>query len=156
MKKISYLVVITCFLVTLSGTAFAWSDRSEGRPDQTLRQMMYIPSLSIWHNRHNEFHVKSTNLRSQHVFSGVIHTDGRFYDIEEKELENGDYVKVDWRHKTIRFRFTGRGIDEMSFRVKDGNELKFKVYKDGQEMPRKSIFIGQDGWHPRDNEFYLK
>lgn len=156
MKKLSCLVVITCFLVTLSGTAFAWSDRSEGRPEQTLGQMMHIPSLSIWHGRNDKFHVKSINLRDQHVFTGVIHTDGRFYDIEEKELENGDFVKVNRHHNTIRFRFTGRGIDEMSFNVKDGDSIKFNLYKDGEEMPRKDIFIGHDGWHPWDNDFSLR
>ena len=63
MKKLSCLALLTCFLVTLSGTAFAWSDRSEGRPQQTL------PSLSVWHDRNDEFHVKTTNFRNQHVFS---------------------------------------------------------------------------------------
>ncbi len=156
MKKLSCFLVITCFLVTLSGTALAWGDRSEGRPDQTLRQMMRIPSLSVWHDHNNEFHIKSTNLRDQHVFTGVIHTNGRFYDIEKKELENGDYIKVDRHHDTIRFRFTGRGIDEINFRVKGGDTVKFNLYKDGHEMPSEDIFIGKRGWHPRDNTFNLR
>ncbi|HWR45174.1 hypothetical protein [Sporomusa sp.] len=157
LKKLSGLFVITCLLVTLSGTAFAWSDRSEGRPEQTLGQLMSIPSLSIWHDRNDQFHIKSANLRSQqHVFTGVIQTDGRFYNIKEKELENGDFVRVDRDHNTIRFRFTGRGVDEVDFKVKGGDTVKFDLYKDGHEMPRKDIFIGKNGWHPRDNKFKLK
>ena len=150
MKKLSCLVVLTCFLVTLSGTAFAWSDRSEGRPQQNP------PSLSIWHDRSDEFHVKSTNLRRQHVFSGVIQTDGRFYDVDDKDLENGDFIKVDRDRNTIRFRFTGHGTDEVNFRVRRGDNLTFNLNRDGRDMPSHEIFIGRQGWHPRDNKFTLR
>lgn len=156
MKKRFILAMLTCFLFTLSGTAFAWNDRSEGRPEQSLRQMMYVPSLSVWHDRNNEFHVKSINLRNQHVFTGVIRTDGRFYDIEQRELENGDFIKVDRQRDTIRFRLTGRGIDEINFNVRGGDIVKFDLYKDGKAMPSKSIFIGKNGWHPKDNTFTLR
>lgn len=156
MKKLSILVLFTCFLVTVSGNAFAWSDRAEGRPEQSLRQMMHIPSLSVWHNDKNEFHLKSTSLRSQHVFTGLIRTDGRFYDIEEKDMENGDFVKVDRKRDTIRFRLTGRGVDEISFKVRNADFVKFDLYKDGDEMPRENIFIGKKGWHPRENRFTLR
>ncbi len=155
MKKL-ILCLLTCFMVTLSGTAFAWSDRSEGRPDQTLGQLMNTASLSIWHDRNDQFHLKSTNLRGRHVFTGVIQTDGRFYNIKEKELENGDFVKIDRDHNTIRFRFTGRGIDEINFNIRKGKIVKFDLYRDGREMPNKDIFIGKKGWHPQDNKFKLK
>jgi hypothetical protein len=150
MKKLSFFVVLTCFLVTLSGTAFAWSDRSEGRPQQNP------PSLSIWHDRNDEFHVKSTNFRNQHVFSGVIRTDGRFYDIEERDLENGDFVRVDHDRNTISFRFTGRGTDEINFHIRGGDTLTFDLNRDGRDMRSSEIFIGQRGWHPRDNRFTLR
>lgn len=150
MKKLSCLVLLACFLVTLSGTAFAWSDRSEGSPRQ-----QHPPSISVWHDNDNEFHVKTLNLRKQHVFSGVIQTDGRFYGIEENNLENGDFIKVDRDRNTIRFRFTGRGIDELSFKVKRGDVLKFDLNRDGEDMARDEIFIGHRGWHPRDNNFTL-
>lgn len=153
MKKFSFLVVLTCFLVTLSGTAFAWSDRSEGRPYQSF---FAPPSLAIWHDRNDEFHVKSTNLRGQHIFSGVIKTDGRFYGIDEKNLENGDFIKLDRDRNSIRFRLTGRGFDEFSFKVKKGDTLKFDLKRDGRDMPHKQILIGKDGRHPRDNRFTLK
>lgn len=156
LKKLSILVLFTCFLVTVSGNAFAWTDRVEGRPEQSLKQMIYNPSLSVWHDGKNEFHLKSTSMRGHHVFTGVIRTDGRFYDIEQRQLENGDFIKVDRQRDTIRFRLTGRGIDEISFNVKNGDYVKFDLYKDGEEMPRKDIFIGRNGWHPRDNRFTLR
>lgn len=153
MKKLSCLLVLTCFLVTFSGTAFAWSDRSEGQP---YLAHFGTPSLSIWHDRSDEFHVKSTTLRSQHIFTGVIQTDGRFYDIDEKNMENGDFIKVDRDRNTIRFRLTGRGFDEFNFKVRRGDTLKFDLNEDGRDMPSKQIFIGKKGWHPRDNRFTLR
>ncbi len=150
MRKPACLVVLTCFLFTLSGTAFAWSDHSEGRPQQNP------PSLSVWHDRNDEFYVKSANFRNLHVFSGVIQTNGRFYDIDEKNLENGDFITVDHDRNTIRFRFTGFGVDEFNFKVRGGNILKFDLSKDGRDMASNEIFIGQSSWHPRDNRFTLK
>lgn len=139
MTKLSFLAGLTCFLVTLSGTAFAWSNRSEGRPQQNPS------SLSIWHDRNDEFHVRSTNSGRQHVFTGVIQTDGRFHDIDEKNLENGDFVKVDRDRNIISFRFTGRGIDEINFKVKKGDTLTFDLNRNGRDIPIKEIFIGNDG-----------
>ena len=156
MRKVSLLVVITCILVTLSGNAFAWSDRSEGRPGQTFAQLLRSPSISIWHDNNNEFHLKSTNYRGQHVFTGTIKTDGKFYSINQKELESGDFIRLDRDRNTIRYRLTGRGIDEINFKIKGGDALKFDLHKDGQEMSSKEIFIGKSGWHPRDNKFILK
>ncbi|WP_425060150.1 hypothetical protein SCACP_08120 [Sporomusa carbonis] len=157
MKKLSFLMVTTFVLVMLSGNALAWSDRSEGQPYQTpLGVMMRAPGLFIWHDHNDELHIRSTNLGHQHVFSGIIQTDGRFYNIEQKQLENGDYVKVDRDHKTIRFRFTGRGLDGIDFKVRGGETVDFDLYKDGKEMPRNEIFIGKKGWHPWHNNFYLE
>ncbi|EGO63851.1 hypothetical protein [Acetonema longum] len=153
MKKVSCFIVLACFLLTLSGTAFAWSDRSEGAPQIRI---FAAPSLSIWHDRNDTFHVKSANLQGRHVFSGMIQTNGRFFDVDEKQLENGDFVKIDRDRNAIRFRFTGRGFDEVNFKVRRGDTLKFNLQKDGRDMPTKEIFIGRSGWHPKDNQFLLK
>lgn len=152
-KKFACLIVLTCLFVTLSGTAFAWSDRCEGRPYQTR---FAAPSLSIWHEQNDKFHVKSTSLHGQHVFTGVIQTDGRFYNIKEQNMENGDFIKLNREHNLIRFRLTGRGFDEFSFKVKNGKSIKFDLKQDGRDMPRKQILIGKNGWHPRDNRFTLR
>ena len=71
-------------------------------------------------------------------------------------MENGDFVKVDRKRDTIRFRLTGRGVDEISFKVRNADFVKFDLYKDGDEMPRENIFIGKKGWHPRENRFTLR
>ncbi|MDF2570519.1 MAG: hypothetical protein K0R55_2123 [Sporomusa sp.] len=174
MKKLSLLMATTFVLVMLSGNAFAWSDRSEGHPSQlqnaqALRNRSEHPAfvfgnsnrhgLYVWHDRNDELHVRATNfnyLGRQHVFTGVIQTDGRFYNIEEKQLENGDYVKVDRDKNTIRFRFTGRGVDGLDFRVQGGDTVDFDLYKNGEQMQRNEIFIGRKGWHPWHNNFYLE
>jgi hypothetical protein len=150
-RKLSFLLLITFLLVSLSGTALAWSERIDGRP-----QHAESPSLSIWQDRNDEFHVKSTNMRRQHVFTGVIQTNGRFYDIDDKNLEHGDFVRVDRDRNTIRFRFTGRGLDEFDFKVRRGDAVSFDLNRDGRDMPNNEIFIGRHGWHPRDNRFTLR
>ena len=154
MKKLTSFLILACFLVSLSGTALAWNDNSEGRPN--LGRGVGVPSISIWHDHRDVFHVKSTSLRGQHVFSGVIQTDGRFYDIDEKQMENGDYVKVDRDRNVIRFRLTGRGFDEFNFKIRNGKTLRFEVNRDGRDMPTQHIYIGKNGWHPRNNKFTLK
>jgi hypothetical protein len=153
MKKITMLLATTFVFVMLAGQAFAWSDRGEGRPNQPK---FTTPGIAVWHNRNNEFHIKSTAFRGNHVFTGIIQTDGRFYDIAEKELEGGDYVKADRDHNTIRFRLTGRGIDAISFRVLGGDTVDFDLYRDGENMPVKEIFIGKNGWHPWHSNFYFE
>ncbi|MDF2636860.1 MAG: hypothetical protein K0R78_3734 [Pelosinus sp.] len=176
MRKVTFLITITFLLVMLSGTALAWSDRSEGHPDQynatprwgqlsedhpffRFARLNGKPGLYVWHDRNDELHIRAINNNyrgSQHVFSGVIQTDGRFYNIEEKQLENGDYVKLDRDRNTIRFRFTGRGTDGIDFKVQGGDTVDFDLYKDGREMPTNEICIGKKSWHPWHNNFYLE
>ncbi len=156
MRKLMLVMATTFTLVMVSGTALAWSDRAEGRPYQPMLQAFGTPTLSVWHDRNDEFHVKSTNFRDKHIFTGVIQTDGRFYGIDEKEFENGDFVKVDRDRNTIRFRLTGRGIDEFSFKIRNGETVDFDLYKDGEKMPRNQILIGKKGWHPWHNNFYFE
>ncbi|WP_371360991.1 hypothetical protein [Sporomusa malonica] len=180
MKKLTFLMAITFVLVTLSGTALAWSDRSEGHPDQynstqkwnhfsdlsedhpffRFARLNGKPGLYVWSDRNDEqLHIRAVNKNSwgnQHVYSGVIQTDGKFYNIEEKQLENGDYVKLDRERNTIRFRFTGRGMDGIDFKVRGGDTVDFDLYKDGKEMPTKEICIGKKSWHPWHNNFYFE
>ena len=175
MKKLTGFLAITFAFTMLSTTAFAWTDRSEGRPDQ------YNPNprwhhvsedhpffrfsklngagLYVWHDENDELHLRAVNNSfrdNQHVFTGIIRTDGRFHNIENRELENGDYIKVDNDRNTIRFRFTGRGIDGIDFKVRGGDTVDFDLYKDGKEMPTKEICIGKESWHPWHNNFYLE
>ena len=154
MRKLSCLIVLACFLVTFSGTALAWNNSSEGRPYQD--RAFGVPTLSIWHDRNDEFHVRSTSLRGRHIITGTIHTNGRFYDVDEKNMEGGDYIRLDRARNSISFRFTDRGFDEFNFKVRNGNILKFDVNRDGRDMPGNHIFIGKNGWHPRDNTFTLR
>lgn len=183
MKKITFLMIVTLVLVMFSGSALAWSDRSEGHPDHynaelgskdrpswfnprnhsdgnpffRFGKLNGQPGVYVWHDRNDVLHLRAANNTGrQHVFSGVIQTDGRFYNIEEKQLENGDYVKLDRERNTIRFRFTGRGIDGIDFKVQGGDTVDFDLYKDGKPMPTNEICIGKKSWHPWHNNFYLE
>lgn len=153
MKKITCLFVLVCFLITLSTSAFAWDDRSHRRPHPGRE--IDLSRISVWQDD-NDFRLKTTTYRFNHVFTGTITTDGRFYNIENRELEHGDYVRVDRDRNTIRFRLTGRGVDEISFKARGGDKVTFNLHKDGHAMNTKEIFIGKNGRHPRDNRFTLR
>lgn len=154
MKKITCLLVLVCFLITLSTSAFARDDRYERHPHPGIWGPARS-SVSVWQDG-NEFRLKTTNFRFQHVFTGTIKTNGRFYNIDDRNLERGDFVRVDRDRNTISFRLTGRGVDEISFKAKGGNKVTFNLYKDGREMNPNEIFIGKKGSNPRDNKFTLR
>lgn len=156
MRRVSCMLAVVFIFVMMSGSAFAWNERAEGRP-QLTGFGKFSPGVSVWHDRNNELYIRAGNSGRQHVYSGIIQTDGRFYAVEEKQLENGDYISIDHERNTIRFRFTaGREFDGLNFKVLGGETVDFDFYKDGKEMPRQEIFVGKRGWHPWHNNFYLE
>lgn len=156
MKRLTCLLATVCVFVMMSGTAFAWSERAEGRP-QLIGMAKFSPGVFVWHDRGDALHFRASNSGRQHVYSGIIQTDGRFFAVEEQQLENGDYISIDRDRNTIKFRFTtGRGFDGLDFKVRGGETVNFDLYKDGKEMPLQEIFVGKRGWHPWHNNFYLE
>ncbi len=155
MRRVTCMIAIVFVFVMMSGNAFAWSERTEGQPHQISLGVKQT-GVFVWHDR-DELRIRAVNSERQHVYSGIIKTDGRFFGVKEKQLENGDYVSIDRDRNTIRFSFTsGQGFDGIDFKVFGGETVKFDLYKDGREMPRKEIFLGKQGWHPRHNNFYLE
>lgn len=157
MRRVTCMIAAVFILVMMAGNAFAWSERAEGRAPQQTPLGMKQTGVFVWHDRGQELHIRAVNSGRQHVYSGIIQTDGRFFAVKEKQLENGDYVSIDRDSKTIRFRFsTAGGVDGIDFKVLGGETVDFDLYKDGKEMPRKEIFLGKRGWHPWHNNFYLE
>jgi hypothetical protein len=154
MNKLKFLIAATFIFVMLAGNAFAWNERSEGRP--SLPALAQTQAVLIWHDNNDKLHLTATS-RGNHSISGVIKTDGRFYDIQEKQLENGDYLKINRDRNTIQFRFsTGRSFDGVDFKVRGGHSVTFDLFRDGAAMPKKEIYIGKKGWHPLRNSFKLE
>lgn len=152
MKKLSCLLVSVCILLLLSGIALA-SPRDEGKPRSF--EPGQTRGYFIWQDG-RELHLRTTTQGQSHVFSGVLHINGRLFDVEEKQLENGDYVRFDRDHNIIRFRFTTTGgTDGFDLKLLHINQIDFVLYRDGKKLPTKEIYIGSQSWHPKEHHFKL-
>lgn len=153
MKKLTALVIMVFILVAFSSYALAWSPRLQGEPDQ------FRPGDSrgvfIWHDR-DGLHLRTTTHGREHVFSGVIRTDGHFRDVHSVRAERDDRYRLDCDRDTINFRFhTAGGVDGLDFRIKGGDKVYFDLYMDGHKIATRQIYVGRNGWHPHDNTFVL-
>lgn len=180
-KKWFSAILVGLFIVALTGSAFAWSGKADisGKPDElsSYGQEGYY----IWQDN-NGFHIWTTTRGEEHVFSGVIRTDGDFFHIRGHRLEQGDSFKdysevqgrtwfdaqgknrgnrfsiggreVSHEGDKIRFKFeTTGGSDGINFRVSNANFVAFDLYIDGHPINRKKINIGEESWHPQSPSF---
>jgi hypothetical protein len=178
-KKWLIVSLLSMFLFALTSSAFAWSPNLNGKPDQ------FYPDgpkgYYIWHDEHG-FHLWTTTRGEEHVFSGVIRTDGRFFHVRGHRLEAGDSLKVysdvqdkfwfnfsednvenhfafvgrevNMENDKIHFKFdTTGGSDGLNFRVKDASFIDFDLFIDGHPIPHRKIYIGDRGWHPDSHNF---
>ncbi|MDR3560314.1 MAG: hypothetical protein P4N59_02570 [Negativicutes bacterium] len=114
----------------------------------------HIIGAFVWHDS-SGFHLRATTTGDKHTFTGTVHTNGHFRDIDDRFFRDKDYY-----HQrdgdTIDFQFTteGRtvGID---FDVTDGDYMGFEIYLDGNKISPQQIFVGRNGWHPSDYKFNL-
>jgi hypothetical protein len=152
-KKITMFFVLVFTLLMCSSFAFAWSPRVDGRPD--LFRPGETKGYFIWHNE-NGLHMQMTTRGKEHVFSGVIHTNGQFRDVKEKNLENGDFYKVSIDKDKIMFRTTtAGGIDGINFKIEGGDYVRFDLFMDGHKIDTREIYVGSKGWHPEHSDFTL-
>lgn len=179
-KKWLVFSLVAMFIIAFTGSAFAWSEGLDGKPDQ------FYPGgpkgYYIWRDDHG-FHVWTTTRGEQHVFSGVIRTDGTFRHVRGHRLEEGDsftYGDVQERHwfdfssgdrrnyfsfggrevhlenDKIHFKFdTAGGSDGLNFRIKDGSYVDFDLFIDGHPIRHREIYIANSGWHPEGHHFRL-
>lgn len=153
MKRLSMFMVAVFTLVALTGSAFAWPGNLEGRPDKM--RIGGAQGYFIWHDKQG-MHLHTTTKGREHVYTGVIRTNGKFVDVNEFRTEAGDNVRVSRDRDTIWFKFsTTAGLDGLNFRVRGGEQVDFDLYVDGHQINRQQIFLGDDGHHPRDNSFVI-
>lgn len=153
-KRVSIVVMLVVAILSLTGSVFAWSPHLEGRPDAF--RMGNSRGYFIWQDQ-DGLHLRTTTRGQEHVFSGVIRTNGRFVDVERKQLEHGDFCRVNPDRDTITFRFTTTsGSDGMDFRVRDGERLNFDLFIDGHKINPHEIYLGERGWHPRSSDFTIR
>jgi len=180
-KQWLVLAMVSLFLIALTGSAFAWSGRAdvEGKPTQF--NLGGSKGYYIWQDDHG-FHIWTATRGEQHVFSGTIHTDGIFEHVRGHHLEEGDsfntygdikersWFRFSEGDNAPRFSFGGRevgvernkinfkfdnsgGSDGLNFRIRDAHYIDFDLFIDGHRIPRRDIFISNNGWHPYSHQF---
>jgi len=109
----------------------------------------------IWHNG-DGWHLRVVDRVDdvEHVYAGVITTDGSFTDINPIKNDSADEFgeRGDQR---LKYHFTlFNASDGLDWRVEDASYLSFTLYRDGDLMPTRYIFVGESGeHHPSDNGF---
>lgn len=182
-KKWLVIALTGLFLLTLAGSAFAWSGKADigGRPDQLYSGG--AKGYYIWQDEHG-FHIWTATRGEGHVFSGVIRTDGELSRVRGHRLEEGDSFKVysdikekswfetgfnaggkhfavagrevDYANDKLRFRFdTAGGSDGLNFRLERASYIDFDLFIDGHPIHPREIYIGDSGWHPERHNFRL-
>ncbi len=141
--------------LTLVGTALAWPQAIEGRPDN-LHPGGHV-GYYFWHDsRGLNLATTGPNPRVPHVYEGVIETDGTFASVDLLRPEDPDGYVVRDGDQRIRFHFrTYAGIDGINFRVDSGEKLTLHVKIDDQPAPVTRIFMGEHAVHPPSNPFTI-
>jgi hypothetical protein len=153
MKTIVGFLVTFFTIICLPATAFMTSIDYDGEP--TMLKPNHILGAFVWHDQ-DGFHLRTTAIRDeQHVFSGTIHTNGYFKDVDDRLFKDKDYYHLTDRDM-IDFQFTtdGRSVG-IDCDVADGDYMDVEIYIDGQKISPMDIYVGQDGWHPNDYKFTL-
>lgn len=182
-KKWLSLVLVGLFLIALTGSAFAWA----GKADVNGKPVQFYPGgpkgYYIWQDE-NGFHIWTTTRGEEHVFSGVIQTDGKIFHVRGHRLEDGDSFNVygdiqerSWfrfsegdgntrfavggrevtlEQDKIHFKFENAGgSDGLNFRIKDATYIDFVLLIDGRPIHSREIHISDSGWHPEGHHFRL-
>lgn len=153
MKKIFGFFLTFITIICLPAIASMASLNYDGAP--TMLNPGHIRGAFMWRDN-DGFHLRSTAIDDeQHVFTGTIHTNGYFTNVDDRFFRDKDYYHL-MNRDTIDFQFTtdGRtvGID---CDVADGDYLAIEIYIDGHKISPMDIYVGKDGWHPNDYKFTL-
>lgn len=152
MKKSILASIFLLFLFVLSSTAFAWSPQLEGKPEFYRGE---TSGYFIWYDD-SGLHLRTTTRGQIHNFSGVLHTDGKFTDVQAIRLEAADAYKVNSSENQIKFNLdTGSLIDGFDFKVEGGQEIVFNLLIDGHPISTDEIHGGTGSWHPNNNVFEI-
>lgn len=135
-------------LIGLSaGSAFAWPDRLDGRPEQF--EVGGDSAYYIWTDNENDFHLATTGPGPRRDFTAVVRTNGNIEDVDQTRLEDGDsYELLDGGQRLVIHFATFGNVDTINWRVRDGDHATFDLWVDGHPIRPANIYLGHDGNHP--------
>lgn len=155
MKNTARLMLMVFVLICFSGPALAaHSPNLDGPPAAFIAGE--TTGYFMWQDKEG-LHLRTTTSGANHVFTGVIRTNGKFGDILGKTVGTDDYVRIDRSRSEINFRFNIAGGDAgIDLSVKGGTCITFALSMDGEGVDPANIVIGRDGWQPADSKFTLR
>lgn len=136
------------------GSAFAWPDRIDGRPEQL--EIGGDSAYYIWTDGDNDFHLATTGPGPQRRFVAVIRTNGEITDVDQVRLEGGDHFELtDGGRKLVIHFETYDGLDTVSWKVRGGTTVGFELRVDGHPIRPQNIYLGRSGHHPNSPVFRI-
>jgi len=152
MKKYVSFLLVFLTIVCLPATAFMASLNYEGQPD--VLNPDHIRGVFVWRDS-DGFHLRATTTGDEHVFTGTMHTNGYFDNVNDRFFKGNDYYHLKDRD-TIEFQLTteGRTVG-LDFSIGNGDYTAFELYMDGHKISPMDVYVGKDGWHPGDYKFTL-
>lgn len=154
----AFLVAAGALFLALTPAAFA------ARATPTLPVTSGSPTIDdgrpmgyfVWRNA-DGFHLRTHGPGAEHVFDAVLHTKGTFENVDVVKLENDDRADVLDGGHTLSLHFhTYDGIDGVNFTVRGGETVRLNLKVDDEQISTQSIFLGEDGRHPKHNPFSIR
>jgi hypothetical protein len=131
----------------MTGSAFAWPARLDGRPQQF--EVGGDSAYYIWTDGENAFHLATTGPGPERRFEAVIYTDGEITDVDQRRLEGGDGYDLEHGGHRLVARFETYGnADTVNWHVRGGTHVAFDLRVDGHPIRPVNIYLGHDGEHP--------
>ena len=130
-----------------AGSAFAWPDRLDGRPEQF--EVGGDSAYYIWTDGENDFHLATTGPGPRRNFVAVIHTDGEITDVDQIRLEGDDSFELRDGGKELVVHFETFGhADTIQWKVRGGTHVAFNLRVDGHPIRPVNVYLGHAGYHP--------
>ena len=130
-----------------AGSAFAWPDRLDGRPEQF--EIGGDSAYYIWTDGEDDFHLATTGPGPRRSFVAVIHTDGEITDVDQVQLEGDDGFELrdGGRELVVHFETFGQA-DTIRWKVRGGSHVRFNLRVDGHSIRPANVYLGHEGYHP--------
>lgn len=130
-----------------AGSAFAWPDRLDGRPEQF--EVGGDSAYYIWTDGENDFHLATSGPGPRRQFVAVIQTDGEITDVDQVRLEGDDSFELEDGGQKLVVHFETFGhADTIQWKIRGGDHATFNLRVDGHPIRPVNVYLGHEGYHP--------
>lgn len=148
--------IIPAYDTTNSNTTYQTIVSSHAQGQPTALNPGEVFGYFIWQDDQNRWILQATTTGPERQFSGTIETSGIISEARTVQSQGPYGTVVDTVSNRINFSFKTGGdqpdkVNEVSFKVTDGAELKFRLYVDGQTIEPAKIYLGKENYHPTNS-----